>query len=48
MYDPIGITNQSDIGLITIDECEDDDEDALMKIIISLKNQIDEIPKVYR
>jgi len=47
MFDPIGLNNRSDLGLIAIDECEDDDEDALVKIIITLKNQIDEIPKVY-
>jgi hypothetical protein len=47
MFDPIGLTNRSGLGLITIDKCEDDDEDALVKIIITLKNQIDEIPKVY-
>jgi hypothetical protein len=49
MYDPIGLTNRSELGLITIGECEDDDDDddALMKTFISLRNQIDEIPKVY-
>ena len=47
IYYPISLTNQSDLGLITIGECEDDDDNALIKTIISLKNQIDEISKVY-
>jgi len=47
MYDPIGLTNGSDLGLITTDESEDDDDNALMKTILSLENQIDEVPKVY-
>jgi hypothetical protein len=57
MYDPIGLTNGSNLGLtngsnlglITTGESEDDDDDddALMKTIITLKNQIDELPKVH-
>ncbi|AES75723.1 putative Heat shock transcription factor family [Medicago truncatula] len=43
MYDSIGLTNRSNLGLITTGESEDDD--AHMKTIITLKNQLDEVPK---
>lgn len=45
MYDSIGLTNRSNLGLITTGESEDDD--AHMKTIITLKNQLDEVPKVH-
>jgi hypothetical protein len=47
IFDLIGLTNGSNLGLIKTGECEDDDEDALMKITISVKNQVNEVPKVY-
>jgi len=47
IYDLIGLTNRSDLDLITIGESEDEDDDALMKTIIPVKNQINEVPKVY-
>jgi len=47
LYDPIGLPNRSKLGLITTGESEDDDDDALMKTIITLKNQIEEVPKVH-
>jgi len=47
MYDPIGLTNRFDLGLLTIGESEDGDDDALMKTTLSVKNQINEVPNVY-
>lgn len=46
MYDPIVVANGSGLDLITTGESEDDDDNALMKTILALKNQIDEVPKV--
>jgi len=42
------LTNRSYVGYIILenDECEDSDEDVHINLIIYLKNQINELPKV--